>query len=116
MKIQSVKDLEKITREYSKQIYYPETLKVNIGMASCGIAAGAQIAFEKATEAYKKITGYRFVKPDASAFVKSNLWWKFIPTVNPVLFIKILRRIKFSMRSPITKKAFLNVKNGTWAR
>jgi len=38
MKIQSVKDLEQIREEYSKRLYYPEAVKVNIGMASCGIA------------------------------------------------------------------------------
>ena len=48
MKIQSVKDLDHIRREYSKTLYYPESVKVNIGMASCGIAAGAQASFGKA--------------------------------------------------------------------
>ena len=52
MKIQSVKDLEKITREYSASLYHPESLKVNIGMASCGIAAGAEAAFNTAAEAF----------------------------------------------------------------
>ena len=45
MKIESVKDLELISREYSKKLYYPEAIKVNIGMASCGIAAGAEKSF-----------------------------------------------------------------------
>jgi len=52
MKIQSVKDLEKITREYSTSLYYPESIKVNIGMASCGIAAGAEAAYNTASEAF----------------------------------------------------------------
>lgn len=52
MKIQSEKDLEIISNEYRQNIYHPEVLKVNIGMASCGIAAGAQDAFDKATENY----------------------------------------------------------------
>ncbi|MEN8243380.1 MAG: NADH-ubiquinone oxidoreductase-F iron-sulfur binding region domain-containing protein [Thermodesulfobacteriota bacterium] len=52
MKIQSVKDLEKITREYSTSLYYPDSIKVNIGMASCGIAAGAEAAFKTAAEAF----------------------------------------------------------------
>ncbi len=52
MKIQSVKDLEKISREYSTSLYHPEYVKVNIGMASCGIAAGAEAAFNTATEAF----------------------------------------------------------------
>jgi len=48
MKIQSDKDLKKISCEYSKKIYYPDAVKVNIGMASCGIAAGAKLSYEKA--------------------------------------------------------------------
>jgi NADH:ubiquinone oxidoreductase subunit F (NADH-binding)/Pyruvate/2-oxoacid:ferredoxin oxidoreductase delta subunit/(2Fe-2S) ferredoxin len=52
MKIQSEKDLEIISNEYRQSIYHPEAIKVNIGMASCGIAAGAQDAFDAATENY----------------------------------------------------------------
>ncbi|MBW2513825.1 MAG: NADH-quinone oxidoreductase subunit F, partial [Deltaproteobacteria bacterium] len=52
MKIQSEKDLEIISNEYRQNIYHPEVIKVNIGMASCGIAAGAQDAFDNATENY----------------------------------------------------------------
>ena len=51
MKIQSAKDLENIGQKYRLQLYYPESVKVNIGMASCGIAAGAQDVFNKAVEA-----------------------------------------------------------------
>ncbi|MEZ4579380.1 MAG: (2Fe-2S) ferredoxin domain-containing protein [Desulfobacterales bacterium] len=53
MKIQSLEDLNKIRQEYEKQLYAPAGVKVNIGMASCGIAAGAQAAMEKAVDAYK---------------------------------------------------------------
>jgi NADH:ubiquinone oxidoreductase subunit F (NADH-binding)/(2Fe-2S) ferredoxin len=52
MKIQSIKDVEQIGRQYSRKLYQPDTVKVNIGMASCGIAAGAQAAFETAVEKY----------------------------------------------------------------
>ena len=54
MKIASAQDLEKIRQEYSPTLYSPKALKVNVGMASCGIAAGAQAAFDKAQEAYNK--------------------------------------------------------------
>ena len=53
MKIQSEKDLEIIGKEYRQSIYHPKATKVNIGMASCGIAAGAQKAFDTAVENYK---------------------------------------------------------------
>ncbi len=52
MKIQSVKDLEQISQLYGKKLYAPEGIKVNVGLASCGIAAGAQAAYDKALEAY----------------------------------------------------------------
>ena len=52
MKIQSLIDLEKITQEHSGNLYHPDSVKVNIGMASCGIAAGAQAACETATQAF----------------------------------------------------------------
>jgi NADH:ubiquinone oxidoreductase subunit F (NADH-binding)/(2Fe-2S) ferredoxin len=52
MKIQSVKDVEQIGQQYSRKLYTPDAVKVNIGMASCGIAAGAQAAFEAAIEKY----------------------------------------------------------------
>jgi NADH:ubiquinone oxidoreductase subunit F (NADH-binding)/Pyruvate/2-oxoacid:ferredoxin oxidoreductase delta subunit/(2Fe-2S) ferredoxin len=53
MKIQSVKDLTRIGEEYIRNLYHPNTIKVNIGMASCGIAAGAAASFDKAVEAFK---------------------------------------------------------------
>ncbi len=53
MKIQSLEDLKKISQAYEKQIYVPKGIKVNIGMASCGIAAGARAALDKAIETYK---------------------------------------------------------------
>jgi NADH:ubiquinone oxidoreductase subunit F (NADH-binding)/Pyruvate/2-oxoacid:ferredoxin oxidoreductase delta subunit/(2Fe-2S) ferredoxin len=52
MKILSVKDLEKISAEFSEKLYSPESIRVNIGMASCGIAAGAKATYEKALEEY----------------------------------------------------------------
>jgi NADH:ubiquinone oxidoreductase subunit F (NADH-binding)/Pyruvate/2-oxoacid:ferredoxin oxidoreductase delta subunit/(2Fe-2S) ferredoxin len=53
MKIQSAKDLTRIGDEYIRNLYHPNTIKVNIGMASCGIAAGATASYDKAVEAFK---------------------------------------------------------------
>jgi NADH:ubiquinone oxidoreductase subunit F (NADH-binding)/(2Fe-2S) ferredoxin/Pyruvate/2-oxoacid:ferredoxin oxidoreductase delta subunit len=53
MKIASAQDLEKIRRKYSPALYHPQGIKINVGMASCGIAAGALAAFETAAEAFK---------------------------------------------------------------
>ena len=52
MKIQSVKDLVSIRQAYISKLYVPDTIKVNIGMASCGIAAGAQAAYDKILNEY----------------------------------------------------------------
>jgi NADH:ubiquinone oxidoreductase subunit F (NADH-binding)/(2Fe-2S) ferredoxin/Pyruvate/2-oxoacid:ferredoxin oxidoreductase delta subunit len=59
MKIQSVKDLEKISQEYRKKLYHPDFTKVNIGMASCGIAAGARASYDKAAKTFPASNGVR---------------------------------------------------------
>ena len=57
MKIESEKDLELIRQDYSHKLYYPEAVKVNIGMASCGIAAGAKASFDKAVQVFPNGNG-----------------------------------------------------------
>ena len=57
MKIQSTEDLEKIAKEYSSKLYYPDTTKVLVGMASCGIAAGGKAALEKALQDFPEGNG-----------------------------------------------------------
>ena len=52
MKIQSLEDLKTISQEARGSIYHPDAIKVNIGMASCGIAAGAQASFDKAAASF----------------------------------------------------------------
>ncbi len=50
MRIESVKDLENIREAHRKSIYRPDRVKVQVGMASCGIAAGAREAYDRALE------------------------------------------------------------------
>ena len=57
MKIESEKDLELIRQDYSHKLYYPEAVKVNIGMASSGIAAGAKASFDKAVQVFPNGNG-----------------------------------------------------------
>ena len=52
MKIQSLEDLKTISQEARGSIYHPDAIKVNIGMASCGIAAGARASFDKAAASF----------------------------------------------------------------
>ncbi len=68
MKIQSEIDLEKISREYSNKLFYPEAVKVNIGMASCGIAAGARAAFERATSEFTGDNGINICQTGCVGF------------------------------------------------
>ncbi len=68
MKIQSAEDLEKISQQYQQRLYWPDAVKVNIGMASCGIAAGAQDSFEKAQEIYPAGAGIQVCQTGCIGF------------------------------------------------
>lgn len=52
MRITSKDDLQKIRTKVQSSLYVPTTLKMNIGMASCGIAAGAKDVYNKAREIF----------------------------------------------------------------
>ncbi len=52
MRITTKDDLQKIRAEVQSSLYVPSTLKLNIGMASCGIAAGAKEVYDKAHEIF----------------------------------------------------------------
>jgi NADH-quinone oxidoreductase subunit F len=56
MKIRSVQDLEDIKNRIIPTLYQPGGMKVNFGMASCGIAAGAKKALQKARELWPDST------------------------------------------------------------
>ncbi len=72
MKIQSAEDLEKISRQYQQRLYRPDAVKVNIGMASCGIAAGAQDSFEKAREIYPAGSGIQVCQTGCIGFCEEE--------------------------------------------
>jgi len=72
MKIQSVADLEKISQAYSNQLYYPDTTKVIIGMASCGIAAGGKAAFEKAIQEFPEGNGIKIAQTGCLGFCEKE--------------------------------------------
>ena len=52
MRITTKDDLLKIRTAVQSSLYVPATLKMNIGMASCGIAAGAKDVYDKAREIF----------------------------------------------------------------
>jgi NADH:ubiquinone oxidoreductase subunit F (NADH-binding)/Pyruvate/2-oxoacid:ferredoxin oxidoreductase delta subunit/(2Fe-2S) ferredoxin len=68
MKIQSVKDVVQIGQQYRRKLYTPDAVKVNIGMASCGIAAGAQAAFDAALEKYPANNGVNISRTGCIGF------------------------------------------------
>ncbi len=68
MKIQHTKDLTEISLARRKALYYPEALTVNIGMASCGIAAGADKAFHIALEEFGENDDIRIQKTGCLGF------------------------------------------------
>lgn len=72
MKIQSAKDLEKISLGYSKKLYYPDTTKVLIGMASCGIAAGAKASLEKAKNEFPEGNGVQIHQTGCLGFCEEE--------------------------------------------
>jgi len=72
MQVRSIKDLEKIRRDYRKKLYYPGGIKVNIGMASCGIAAGAKASFEKALETFPQGNGTQISQTGCLGFCQEE--------------------------------------------
>jgi len=72
MKIQSVKDLEQIGQRYGKNLHIPEGVKVNVGMASCGIAAGAQATYDKALEIYGANNGIKICQTGCIGFCEDE--------------------------------------------
>jgi NADH:ubiquinone oxidoreductase subunit F (NADH-binding)/(2Fe-2S) ferredoxin len=53
-KIRSRGDLQQIGESVLDLLYNPPTLKINIGMASCGIAAGAKATYQRASDLFKQ--------------------------------------------------------------
>jgi NADH:ubiquinone oxidoreductase subunit F (NADH-binding)/Pyruvate/2-oxoacid:ferredoxin oxidoreductase delta subunit/(2Fe-2S) ferredoxin len=72
MKVRSIKDLENIRQDYSKRLYYPDGIKVNIGMASCGIAAGAKASLEKAVKEFSQGNGIQICQTGCLGFCEGE--------------------------------------------
>ena len=72
MKIQSIQDLESIGRTHQKKLYYPEGIKVNVGMASCGIGAGAKASYHKALESFPEGNGIQICRTGCIGFCEKE--------------------------------------------
>ncbi len=63
IKIRSLQDLEDIRNKTLHSLYHPDGIKVNFGMAACGIAAGAKKAMARAQEEWPASgNGLRFAQ------------------------------------------------------
>ena len=113
MKIQSVKDLETIGRQYSKNLYMPDAIKVNVGMASCGIAAGAQTAFNAAVEKYPGNNGVTVCQTGCIGFCEQEPLVEVFGSGKPRVIYqnitedKIIDVIEGYMNDDFTKKLIL---------
>ena len=72
MNIKSVNDLKKIRDEYRHKLYEPEFIKVNIGMASCGLAAGAMDSFKKAEQEFSGNNGVKICQTGCIGFCEKE--------------------------------------------
>jgi NADH:ubiquinone oxidoreductase subunit F (NADH-binding)/(2Fe-2S) ferredoxin len=83
MKIESTADLEKIRQDYSNKLYYPDSTKVLFGMASCGIAAGAKAAFDKAMQDFPQGNGIQISQTGCLGFCEAEPLIEIVQTGKP---------------------------------
>jgi NADH:ubiquinone oxidoreductase subunit F (NADH-binding)/(2Fe-2S) ferredoxin len=83
MKIESTADLDNIRQEYSNKLYYPDGTKVLFGMASCGIAAGAKAAFEKAQQNFPQGNGIQISQTGCLGFCEAEPLIEIVQTGKP---------------------------------
>ncbi|OEU66502.1 MAG: NADH dehydrogenase [Desulfobacterales bacterium PC51MH44] len=88
MTIQSAADLEKIRQEYSSRLYYPDTTKVLVGMASCGIAAGGRAAFDKAAQEFPEGNGIQISQTGCLGFCEAEPLVEIFGTGKPRIIYK----------------------------
>jgi NADH:ubiquinone oxidoreductase subunit F (NADH-binding)/(2Fe-2S) ferredoxin len=90
MKIESVEDLKKIGEQHVKKLYLPDAVKVNIGMASCGIAAQSQAAYEKALDKYPGDNGVKICRTGCIGFCEEEPLVEILGSGRPrILYRKI---------------------------
>jgi len=88
MRIRSIEDLEKLSREYSRKLCCPEGIKINIGMAMCGISAGAKASFEKAREAFPSGKGIQICQSGCLGFCKEEPLVEIVKSGKPRIVYK----------------------------
>jgi NADH:ubiquinone oxidoreductase subunit F (NADH-binding)/(2Fe-2S) ferredoxin/Pyruvate/2-oxoacid:ferredoxin oxidoreductase delta subunit len=96
MKIESTADLEKIRQDYSHQLYFPDRTKVLFGMASCGIAAGAKAAFEKAKQDFPEGNGIKISQTGCLGFCEAEPLIEIAEAGKPRIIYKNITEEKIS--------------------
>jgi hypothetical protein len=87
MKITSAADL-KTLRTAGDASLYPDRLKITVGMATCGLAAGADAVYEALQQRLEQ-RGLRqfYRKPVVSAVASRSHWWMCVCRAEGELFI-----------------------------
>ena len=113
MKIQSIRDLEKLSYDHSTRLYHPDDVKVNIGMAMCGIAAGAKATLEKAIREFPQGSGVHICQTGCLGFCEEEPLVEILANGKPRVVYrrmtedKILDAIHGYVRGDINKKWIL---------
>ncbi len=96
MKIQNTLDLNKISVARREFLYYPEDLTVNIGMASCGIAAGADKTFDSAHNEFHEKTDIRIQRTGCLGFCEMEPLVEIFKKDHPRVIYKKITQDKIS--------------------
>lgn len=88
MKIQSIEGLETLTREYSRRLYYPRGIRANIGLAMCGISAGAEATLERAKEAFRAGKGVEIGQSGCLGFCREEPLVEIVESGKPRIVYK----------------------------
>jgi len=113
MKIQSIADIEAIGQAAGSRLFTPEGITVKIGMASCGIAAGAQNALETAREVFPGNNGVQIAQTGCIGFCEEEPLVEIFGAGKPRMLYKhitadkILEAIEGYTSSEYTKKWIL---------
>lgn len=94
MNIKSVNDLKKIRDEYRHKLYEPEFIKVNIGMASCGLAAGAMDSFKKAEQEFSGNNGVTICQTGCIGFCEKEPLMEIISRDQPRIIYQNVKEDK----------------------
>jgi NADH:ubiquinone oxidoreductase subunit F (NADH-binding)/(2Fe-2S) ferredoxin len=113
MKIQSIRDLEKLSHDHSMRLYHPDDVKVNIGMAMCGISSGAKASLEKAIKEFPQGSGVHICQTGCLGFCEEEPLVEILSNGKPRVVYrrmtedKILDAIHGYVRGDINKKWIL---------